>query len=624
MPVINESATGSADSNGFSVTVSISGNISDSTGAGTLAMRITLNSTNNNFSKYTINTSGLMTSTTPNTNVISNGTQRTMAKNSSLLVGQGSYSVSASSSERSFKFVAIVDGTGTASFIPNNARAETTISLSAPTPSTPAPTWSTTSIPDAAVVGTTYSQQLSATNTTSYSRISGSLPGGVSLDSSGLLSGTVSAGATATFNFTVRASGAGGTADSAEFTLNRTQPPPPAPVWSAVSTATAQVGQSFDIAYTATNTTTYSLQSGSLPSGLTINPSNGTISGTVNAGASETFNFTLRAVGGGGTTDSGTFSIKRVQPAPIWSTTSLNQVARVGVPFSTTVSASNIQSSNAYSVPNNSLPNGLSIDSNTGVISGTPSAGNSQTFSFRVTATGDGGSTQSNLFTLDRRQPLVVWVDDTLDTTNLRVGQSYSDSVSANNAATYSVSGLPIRGISMSSSSSSATVSGTPTSTASFSFTITAANSDGTRVGRTYTFTPKAAFPVWSDQTLAVTSIAKGVAYSDLIFASNASSYGVNSGALPPGITLNATTGAISGVPTTVGIYSFVLRATNASSDSILTNTLTLTITPAGSGSVWNGSAWVQAPFKVWNGSTWVESAAKVWNGSSWADPVSS
>jgi hypothetical protein len=302
-------------------------------------------------------------------------------------------------------------------------------------------------------------------------------------------------------------------------------------------------------------------------------------------------------------------------PAPTWNTTSLNTFGRVGDSFSTTVSANNASS---YSINSGSLPPGLSLSTN-GTISGTFSAGASQSYSFTVRAVNSAGvGTNSNTFTITRFQALPTWADNTLNTTNLRVGDFFADSVAANNATSYSVSGLPQGGLSF----SNGTVSGTPTSTASFSFTISAFNDDGNGISASYTFTPKAALANWFDNTLATTTVRVGQAYSDGVSASNASSYGLNSGTLPPGITLNTNSGVLSGTPTTAGSYSFVLRATNASNESITTATLSITVQPGGSGKVWNGSSWVAAPFKVWNGSSWVEAQAKVWNGSSWADPT--
>lgn len=300
---------------------------------------------------------------------------------------------------------------------------------------------------------------------------------------------------------------------------------------------------------------------------------------------------------------------------PTWDTTSFNGAAYVGSafgPFSLTATGAT-----SYSIASGSLPPGISLNTSNGSISGTPSAGSTQTFNFTLNATNAGGSTASNTFSITRYQALPSWTDSTLSS-DLRVGVFYSDSVQASNASSYSSSGLPSGGL----SHSSGAVSGTPTTTSTIFFSISAFNADGASSSLNFSLTPKPAFAVWFDNTLSTTTIKVGQDYSDGVVASGASVYAVHNGSLPPGVELDTSTGSLFGSPTTVGTYSFVLRAANSIDERIFTNTLSITVEPAGSGKVWNGSSWILAPFKVWNGSTWVEAPSKVWNGSSWVDPI--
>jgi len=327
---------------------------------------------------------------------------------------------------------------------------------------------------------------------------------------------------------------------------------------------------------------------------------------------------------GSASTSTGTLTLTPLAPPPTppsWTTTSFNEIARVGSSVLFQVSANNASS---YSIASGSLPPGLSLNSS-GFITGTASTGTSQAFNFIVRANGTGGasSTDSNIFTINRRQPLPVWADNTLNTTNLRVGTAFSDSVSATNSSSYTVNGLPAGGLTFSGGTASATVSGTPTSTSSFSFTINALNADGNSISQSFTFTPKPRLPVFTDSTLSTTTVRVNQSYTDGVSATNATSYAVQSGALPPGVELSTVDGAISGAPTAVGTYTFVLRATNSASESVSTGSLSITVEPAGAGKVWNGAAWVQAPFKVWSGAAWVEAPVKAWNGAAWVDPLS-
>lgn len=83
--------------------------------------------------------------------------------------------------------------------------------------------------------------------------------------------------------------------------------------------------------------------------------------------------------------------------------------------------------------------------------------------------------------------------------------------------------------------------------------------------------------------------------------------YSVIGGSLPPGLTLNTSTGEISGTPTTHGSYSATIQAINIDNFTV---TSVANITVEG-----------LSPF-VYNGTTNVRSSAKVWDGSSWVTPA--
>jgi hypothetical protein len=77
--------------------------------------------------------------------------------------------------------------------------------------------------------------------------------------------------------------------------------------------------------------------------------------------------------------------------------------------------------------------------------------------------------------------------------------------------------------------------------------------------------------PVWVTSTLPVGTV--GVAYSATLVATGvqaSNGYSVASGTLPAGLSLNATTGAITGTPTTNGTSNITFRATNANGTSDL------------------------------------------------------
>jgi hypothetical protein len=169
----------------------------------------------------------------------------------------------------------------------------------------------------------------------------------------------------------------------------------------------------------------------------------------------------------------------------------------------------------------------------------------------------------------------------------------------------------------------SATVSGlSPNTSYTFNFGgIDKLNETG---GQSYSFSTDPVPsnpPSWSDNTLA--GFVATVAYSDGVSATNSPTYSVSAGSLPAGISLNTSTGAVTGTPTTAGSYSFTLRAANG--DGAVTQAFSGTVAAApsaGKWRVWTGSTWVVGPLKVWNGTAWVDSSVKVWNGSEWVTSV--
>jgi len=97
--------------------------------------------------------------------------------------------------------------------------------------------------------------------------------------------------------------------------------------------------------------------------------------------------------------------------------------------------------------------------------------------------------------------------------------------------------------------------------------------------------------PVWPSFTFANGVV--GTAYSqtwDLTPAAQPTTYTLQAGTLPPGLSLSNVAGDIgqlSGTPTTVGTYSFTLRATNAYGFADQAFTLSVVTPSTGGGVAW-------------------------------------
>ena len=248
----------------------------------------------------------------------------------------------------------------------------------------------TTSLP-AGTVGAAYSQTLGATGGQTpytWSVVSGSLPAGLSLGAStGTISGTPTTANT--YNFTVRVTDSQGTPDTDDQALSITVS---AGIANLVITTTTLPAGTVGVAYSQTAAATggvtpyaWSVVSGSLPAGLSLGPSTGTISGTPTT--AQTASFTLRVTDSQGTpdTDDQALSItvnSGVQDLVITTTTLPSGV--VSAAYSQTLAATGGVTPYSWSVISGSLPAGLSLGSSTGSISGTPTTEQTSNFTVRV------------------------------------------------------------------------------------------------------------------------------------------------------------------------------------------------------------------------------------------------
>jgi uncharacterized repeat protein (TIGR02543 family) len=169
--------------------------------------------------------------------------------------------------------------------------------------------------------------------------------------------------------------------------------------------------------------------------------------------------------------------------------------------------------------------------------------------------------------------------------------------------------------------------SSTPTRSGyTFSNWNTLANGSGTTYssGGSYTANASATLyaqwtinaPVWTDNTLATPIL--GRPYSDAVSATNSPTYSVSSGALPTGLSLNSSTGSVTGTPTAVGPFTFTITASNAGGSVSQTFT---NIYPTGGLNTRGTSTWTDNKIQAYNGSGWVTETVWVYNGSGW-DPA--
>lgn len=426
----------------------------------------------------------------------------------------------------------------------------------------------------AATVGASFNQTLTASGGTapySYAVTAGSLPAGLSLSSGGVILGTPTAGGT--FNFTATATdsstGTGPFTGQRAYTLTVNAPTISV---APASLGTVLAGAAVSGTLTAsggTSSYSFAVTSGSLPPGVSLS-SGGALSGK--ATATGTYNFTITATDS--STGTGPFSGSRAYSWTINAPTmSANPVSGSNLSgsalsaFSQSFMPSGGNGPYSYGIVINSgsMPSGLIFSTATGTLSGTPmSAG---TVNFTVTAidatTGAGAPfSVSGTYNLTIGAPTVV-VAPAGGIASPAIGTAYSLTFTASGAThpygfVISAGALPA-GLSL---SSAGVLSGTPTAAGTFNFTVQATDANLFAGTRAYSFT--IAPPTLGVVPATLPTGTRNVAYSQTVSASGGTtpySFTVTAGALPAGLTLNSTTGVVSGTPTTASTYHFTITA---------------------------------------------------------------
>jgi hypothetical protein len=220
-----------------------------------------------------------------------------------------------------------------------------------------------------ATVGAAYSSQLvdqGIQSNVTYEVASGTLPAGITLSPSGLISGTPSAVAASTFTIkgtavSTNPSAEGTRVDSKTYTLNVAEP-----LVARVSTRAAEVG----VRYVGTLSATggqgpYTWSASGLPAGLSVG-SDGSITGTPTAVGSYPAQVTVTDANGNSKATAVTF---RVAPKLVISTKRVVS-ARVGTAYSFKLGTKGGAGSVRWTIVRGKLPAGLKLNARTGTIAG--------------------------------------------------------------------------------------------------------------------------------------------------------------------------------------------------------------------------------------------------------------
>ena len=229
-----------------------------------------------------------------------------------------------------------------------------------------------------------------------------------------------------------------------------------------------------------------------LPTGLSINPATGLITGTPTATGNS--NVTVTATDTTGASGSASFTWTVNAPNTITVTSPGNQTSTQNTPVSLQIQATDSDNSQTLTYSATGLPTGLSINPATGLITGTPTATGNSTVT--VTATDTTGASGSASFTWTVNAPNTITVTspgNQTSTQNTPVSLQIQATDSDNSQTlTYSATGLPT-GLSI--NPATGLITGTPTATGNSTVTVTATDTTGASGSASFTWTVNAPQP---------------------------------------------------------------------------------------------------------------------------------
>ena len=305
--------------------------------------------------------------------------------------------------------------------------------------------------------------------------------------------------------------------------------------------------------------TPYVFSSANLPGGLSLDPNTGTITGTpTTAGA---YTFTVTATDADGNVVNTNFNLT-VRPTLALTAATLSD-GTIGKVYQTQIIPAATGGSGVYTYAATGLPAGLSFNTTTREIIGTPT-GPAGTATVQVTVTDTEGNSATLGYSLIVRDPLVL-AAGTLPNGTINVPYASSPIPAATGGSggyIYSATGLPAV---LTFDPITRIVAGVPTQSGNFTVNIKVTDNTGTSITVPYALNISGILVL---PTASLPTGTVGVTYTSpaLPVVTGGTSpyiYSVATGTLPAGITFDASTRVLSGTPTAGGVFNVAMTATD-------------------------------------------------------------
>jgi hypothetical protein len=313
----------------------------------------------------------------------------------------------------------------------------------------------------------------------------------------------------------------------------------------------------------------WSIAAGALPNGLGLNSSNGVVSGTPQTPGNFAFTLEVRDSQSRAAQKSVSITVNGTTASALEIATASLPSVMVGGNFSAHLSAAGGVSPYVWAMANGALPTGVSLNTTTGALSGTPTA--TGDFTFVAQVTDSQARAAQKVFTVTVN-PLPLEIAISSLSTVVR-GTNFNAQVTAIGGTqpyswTISTGALPA-GVSM--NAASGVISGAPTAAGNFAFTVEVKDAQGRAARKDFSINVLPA-PMAIERATANFEVMKGLAFSYQVKVTGGTPaffWSIASGALPAGLALNAGTGVISGIPSTSGAFPLTVNVRDQKPDTV-------------------------------------------------------